>query len=274
MLELSNVKAENTRIPSLEEQMKNLNSAALTLNKEKRDLCDLVSSLRDQINEGEEERSNAKHDETLMREKLKYAIRERDIMAAKVKGLEGMYESELGEIKRAEDIVQSLKQAQMEAEYLKKDHSILRKEKTELMSIIQGLKKQLNIVEEQRDHFENEQDRANQELQLVVSDQQSANNSQRQSQHHINPYPEEIEGFRSRIHALEREKISLEQENLEMQERLDDTLKKLYSLESGTIHSAGLKHDEMKNIEDMAILETLKKLIRQENEIPQSQNIG
>ena len=159
LLEMSKLKAENSRIVSMEDQIKVLGSTITNLNKEKRDLCDLASTLRDQINDGEDERSTSKHDETLMREKLKYALKEKDIMAAKVRGLEGMYESELGEIKKAEDVVKLLKQTQMEAEFLKKDYNIIRKEKEELRSIIEGLKGQIDIVEGQRDHFEDKHDK-------------------------------------------------------------------------------------------------------------------
>ena len=264
LLELSNLKAENSRIPGLEEQIRGLNSAILNLNREKRDLCDLVSTLRDQINDGEEERTNAKHDENLMREKLKFALRERDILGTKVKSLEGMYESELGEIKNAEDVIKSLKQAQMEAEFLKKDYAVIRKEKEELRTIIHELKGQLNIVEDQRDHFETKHDKAHQELQNVISDKQSANNSQRQSIHVSSEAVEEIEVMRMRVYALEREKKALEEENMEMQERLDENIEKLYRLESGSTQSAGSKNDELKHSEDRVVLDSLRRIVREE----------
>ena len=70
LLDLSENRNTAAKVPRLEENNKGLNLLIQQLNKEKAELCELVSSLRDQLNDIEEEKTNAKNDESLMKQKL------------------------------------------------------------------------------------------------------------------------------------------------------------------------------------------------------------
>lgn len=262
LLEMSNLKAENSRIPGLEDKVKTLTSAVSAMSREKKDLHDLMGSLREQINDMEDEKSNAKEDETLMREKLKYVMREKEILQTKVKKLEGMYESELGEVKNAEDVVKALKQTQLELDYLRKNDLTTRKEKEELRAIIQGLRGQIDAIEGQRDHFENQHEKLNQEIEGIKSGKQSGYISQKESIH-VMEYADDDTGLlKIRVGALEREKAALEEENREIQERLDEHIERLYKGESNSTHSANSQRDAISSDSDRGLYTQLKTVLK------------
>jgi chromosome segregation ATPase len=236
---LTKIKAENTRIPGLEDKIKAMSDASLLLNREKQDLCSLVSSLRDQLNEAEDDKTNAKRDENLMREKLKYVVKEKELIAQKLKNLEGVYQSELGEVKHIEELMKDLKNANMELEYSRKQDAQVKKEKEELKVIIKGLKSHIDDIEGQRDHFENQHDRVHQNLLQIQEEHQNAIQSAKNSIHHsdsmistVESLKEEVEYLKSQLQSVQNEKVNLEQENQEMQQRLDDNIEEMIKMQS------------------------------------------
>lgn len=232
LLELSKLRGEVAKIPGLEQQVKALINSRDQLNKEKQDLCELVSSLRDQLNDMEDEKTNAKHDETLMREKLGFVVKEKDILNQKIRNLEGMYQSELGEIQHAEEVLQQLKKSQMELEYLRKNEKAMKREKEELKAILQGLKEQINEVELQRDHFEDAHDKLQAELERMNERHSNLVEIHHHKESSKEDHSQELDNLRGRLEAMTREKQSLEQENIDLQDRLDENINKLYDLES------------------------------------------
>lgn len=232
LIELSKLRGEVTKIPTLEQRVKGMIAAQQMHQKEKEELMSLVSSLRDQINDMEDEKTNALNDESLMREKLKFVVKEKDILNQKIRNLEGMYQSELGEVKHAEDVMQQLKKANMELEYLRKNDANMKREKEELKMILQGLKEHVNEVELQREHFEDHYEQAQTELDRVNERHKSLMDLHQQQEYANDGAGEEIEVMRARLDGALREKESLERENMDLQDRLEDNINKLYEIES------------------------------------------
>jgi chromosome segregation ATPase len=231
-LELSKLRGEAAKIPSLDQQIKTLMNSNSHMVKEKQDLCELVSSLRDQLNEMEDEKTNAKHDEALMREKLGFVVKEKDILNQKIRNLEGMYQSELGEIQHAEEVLQQLKKSQMELEYMKKNEKVMKREKEELKAILQGLKEQINEIEQQRDHFEDAHDKLQAELERMNDRHMNLVELHHHKDSNSDNILQEMNVLRTRLDNVIREKQSLEQENIDLQDRLDDNINKIYEMES------------------------------------------
>lgn len=261
-MELSKLRGEVAKIPSLEQQIKSLTTSNGNLMKEKQELCQLVSSLRDQLNEMEDEKTSAKHDEALMREKLGFVVKEKEILNQKIKNLEGLYQSELGEIQHAEDVMQQLKKTQLEMEYLKKTEKAMKREKEELKAILAGLKDHINEIETQRDHFEDAHDKLQAELQRM-----NERHSNLVELHHHNENAngnakQEIEAMRDRLDAVAREKEALEQENIDLQERLDENIDKLYAMESkrNSVDSSKVRSDRA--LTSAEVTQSLKKFLR------------
>ena len=227
MSENSKLRGEAARVGQLEERVKALNECVLRLTKEKQELCGLVSGLREQLNEMEEEKGEARSDEKLMREKLKYVQKEKEMMTKRVEKLEGMYQSELGEIKNVEGLVKELKKQQLEVDYMRKHAEVIKKEKDELRMIIEGLKNQISMIEGQRDHFETQHDRIHQNYQTTKSEQEKIIESQKQSQYVSESLSGDLEALKSRIDVLIRQKNNLERENEDLQSRLDEHMDQL-----------------------------------------------
>lgn len=200
--------------------------------KEKQELLALVSSLRDQINDMEDERNNALNDESLMREKLKYVVKEKEILNQRIRNLEGLYKSELGEVQNAEEVMKQLKKVNMEAEYLKKNDATMKREREELKQILHGLKEHINEVELQRDHFEDSCDRLQAELDRINERHMSLVELHHQNDHSNEGVAQEIDVLRTKLDGAAREKEALERENMDLQDRLEENINKLYELES------------------------------------------
>jgi chromosome segregation ATPase len=220
------------KVPGLEDKVKSLGDIITRINKEKQELCGLVSNLREQINDAEEARTDSKNDEGLMREKLKLIARENEMLKLKIKGLEGMYEAEIGEVKNVEEVIQDLKDVQLELDFTKKNEVSAKRDKEELKRIISELKEQIQIIEHQRNHFELRTDEVEREFQEEKKRNEEFLKSARESQYSTNNMMEEVNFLKNKLDQLQAEKRELEQENLEIQDRLDENLDKLIEMQS------------------------------------------
>jgi chromosome segregation ATPase len=220
------------KVPGLEDKVKGLGDIITRINKEKQELCGLVSNLREQINDAEEARTDSKNDEGLMREKLKLIVRENEMLKLKVKGLEGMYEAEIGEVKNVEEVIQDLKDVQLELDFTKKNELSVKRDKEELKRIISELKEQIQIIEHQRNHFELRTDQVERDYEEEKRKHEEFLRSARESQYSTNNMVEEVNFLKNKLEQMQGEKRELERENMEIQDRLDENLDKLIELQS------------------------------------------
>ena len=232
LLDLSENRNNAAKVPRLEENSRGLNLLVQQLNKEKAELCGLVSSLRDQLNEIEEEKTNAKNDERLMRQKLEFVVKEKEVLAQKIRNLEGMYKSEIGEVRNVEQLMQQIKKSEMEAEYARKSEANAKKEAAELKMILQGLKDQISQIEGQRDHFEDKCTHYEDVLKQSEESHDAADEAQRRSQASHEQLMAEINRLRQKLDSTMREKLMLEEENREMQDRLDQNLNQMIGIQT------------------------------------------
>jgi chromosome segregation ATPase len=221
LLELNKERQEVERLRGADERARGLDALLTTTRTEKTDLCTLADNLREQVNEIEEERNSARQDEQLMRQKLEFISKEKDILYQKIKNLEGMYRSEIGDIQNAEELLKQLKKTQLEQEALSKTNGSLKREKQELKVILKGLKDHILQIEAQRDHFENARNLAEGNLEKV---------SQQVSDRHSSTMDllNQINSMKAQLNFVSKEKDLLETENKELQERLDQNLELMY----------------------------------------------
>lgn len=199
---------------------------------EKADLCTLINSLREQLNDMETEKTDANNDEKLMGEKLKFVVKEKDILNQKIKNLEGLYRSELGEIQHAEQVLQEIKKVQMELEVANKEIQAFKREKAELLAILQGTKDQLSNIENQRDHFEDKFDQVNEELQRERALHQELVATQGLRENIVGEAKRESNNLAAQLELVRRENIILQDENKDLQDRIEEHLQRLLLVES------------------------------------------
>lgn len=238
----------------LESQVKVLNENVSRLIQEKQDLTELVTGLREQLNSMEDEKSKAMFDEKLSLDKMKFAFKEKEIMAQKVKNLEGLYKAEIGEVQHAEEVIQKYKQTQLQLEHSLNETKKAKREGAELRAIMQGLKDHIMEVERQRDHFESRLDVLTEELEkakrysetLETIGHTAGHNGfpgvgtveRIQLQEYPTSTPETHADARSIIESLERDKQALEEENRELSDRLNEMLDRVYDLQDRATRSS------------------------------------
>ena len=95
---------------------KNLKKKIDRFTEEKIELCNVVSDLRNQLNEIEDSKSDALHEARLASDKLRIVTEDRDVLRSKITNLEGMYKSEYGNISSAKELTEQLRRKELDIE--------------------------------------------------------------------------------------------------------------------------------------------------------------
>ena len=181
--------------------------------KDKLQLCKVISDQREEIDLNYTQNSELIKNEILSRNKISYLLEEKKGLEEKIKRLEGMYISEIGEVKSAEAIMKDMKNKDLEMNFLRDEILNLQTEKSDLKIVVDGLKSQMYKVEIQRDNFENMMKREQSEKELVKKQLES-----------IEDLKEEIEEIRHRESLLIIQSKNLTEENQNFQDRLKDMI--------------------------------------------------
>ena len=181
--------------------------------KDKLQLCKVISDQREEIDLNYTQNSELIKNEILSRNKISYLLEEKKGLEEKIKRLEGMYISEIGEVKSAEAIMKDMKNKDLEMNFLRDEILNLQTEKSDLKIVVDGLKSQMYKVETQRDNFENMMKREQSEKELVKKQLES-----------IEDLKEEIEEIRHRESLLIIQSKNLTEENQNFQDRLKDMI--------------------------------------------------
>ena len=175
----------------------------------------------------EQEKTDAKNDEKLMRQKLEFVTKEKEVLLQKIRNLEGMYQSEIGDVKNVEELMQRIKKVELESEYAKKSENNAKRESAELKMILQGLKDQITQIENQRDHYEDKFLHAEDELRRRMESEAEFQQNHRNSLETKEELLQEISRIKFRYDSILREKGMLDEENRELQERLSDNMDRI-----------------------------------------------
>ena len=262
LVDLNNARMEASKVLGLDQKIKIFENTVFNMGSEKQDLTILVTSLRDQLNEMEDEKTDAINDEGLMKEKLKFVVKEKEILGQKIKNLEGLYKSELGEIHHAEEVLKKLKKAELDLEFMKKNETLLRREKAELLQILQGTKDQLSQIEGQRDHFEDAHDRIAEDLQRAINTHNDLLGTHQDfivGQTNIEvattSLVHDMRSLKTRLAAVEEEKKLLHEENKDLQARLDDHVDRIYAMEENPFRKSDSIEIVRANIQRSTVME-------------------
>lgn len=215
MLELTSTKLDSSRANLLEDQIQSLNDSISRRESTARDLLSQVQTLTNDKKALEQQVSRGNESYKALHVFFGQLKTDRDKLIEKMKAAEKVEIPGTGEMKTPSEILEQLRDTESNLNMLV--HSA-KAERDQQHAIISSLKAELDKIKEERDAFEKQARNS----EKVVQSRDSVESTTLQNQ----------------IDALERE-------NLELQERLDEAIEKVYKLETDKHGDLILEHESL-----------------------------